>query len=168
MMKKMMTTTMIHRVISQQEILIHRLPFIQIFGRNQHRRLHRSDGPPKTSHDGKKEHKDQEQISRLYLHIGPAGDIWTGDSIFAAKHLQPDYVKSLALFLPDDNDLTIDDIEKELTIFRQHEKLVEILEDDVDLALELYDNECFPKLLIDELHRRIVNNDNEDDDDVHD
>lgn len=35
--------------------------------------------------------------SKLYLHIGPSGDCWTGASIFAAKHLQPDYVKSIEL-----------------------------------------------------------------------
>ena len=30
-----------------------------------------------------------------YLHIAPDGDWWTGDEIFAAKHLQPDYVRSV-------------------------------------------------------------------------
>jgi hypothetical protein len=33
----------------------------------------------------------------LYLHVGPSGECWTGDEIFAAKHLQPDYVKSVPL-----------------------------------------------------------------------
>ena len=33
----------------------------------------------------------------LYLHVGPSGDCWTGPSIFAAKHLPPDYVKSIPL-----------------------------------------------------------------------
>ena len=33
----------------------------------------------------------------LYLHISPSGDWWTGPEIFAAKHLQPDYVKSIPL-----------------------------------------------------------------------
>ena len=32
-----------------------------------------------------------------YFHIAPSGDWWTGPSIFAAKHLQPDYVKSIKL-----------------------------------------------------------------------
>lgn len=32
-----------------------------------------------------------------YLHVGPSGDFWTGHEVFAAKHLQPDYVKSVAL-----------------------------------------------------------------------
>ena len=33
----------------------------------------------------------------LFLHVGPSGDCWTGPSIFAAKHLPPDYVKSIPL-----------------------------------------------------------------------
>jgi hypothetical protein len=33
----------------------------------------------------------------VYLHVGPSGDCWTGPSLFAAKHLQPNYVKSLLL-----------------------------------------------------------------------
>ena len=33
----------------------------------------------------------------LYLHVPPSGDVWTGHEMFAAKHLQPDYVKSVSL-----------------------------------------------------------------------
>lgn len=33
--------------------------------------------------------------NQLYLHIAPCGDFWSGDEVFAAKHLQPDYVKSI-------------------------------------------------------------------------
>jgi len=33
----------------------------------------------------------------MYFHISPSGDWWTGPSIFAAKHLQPDYVKSIPI-----------------------------------------------------------------------
>mmetsp|Transcript_705 Transcript_705/g.1166 ORF Transcript_705/g.1166 Transcript_705/m.1166 type:complete len:152 (+) Transcript_705:113-568(+) len=33
----------------------------------------------------------------VYFHISPSGDWWTGPSIFAAKHLQPDYVKSIPI-----------------------------------------------------------------------
>ena len=32
---------------------------------------------------------------RLYLHVAPCGDYWTGHEVFAAKHLNPDYVKSI-------------------------------------------------------------------------
>jgi hypothetical protein len=42
-----------------------------------------------SSIDGKKD--------SIYLHIGPSGDFWTGSAIFAAKHLQPGYVKSILL-----------------------------------------------------------------------
>ena len=32
-----------------------------------------------------------------YLHLAPDGDYWTGREIFAAKHLQPDYVRSVPI-----------------------------------------------------------------------
>lgn len=63
----------------------------------------------------------------LYLHVGPSGDCWTGRSIFAAKHLQPDYVQSIAL--PDDMDSAA---------------LVALLEQDVGLAQEVYDTKKLP------------------------
>lgn len=34
---------------------------------------------------------------QMYLHIAPCGDFWTDTEIFAAKHLQPDYVKSIPI-----------------------------------------------------------------------
>ena len=40
---------------------------------------------------------DGGDAARLYLHVGPSGDFWTGPSIFAAKHLQPGYVRSVEL-----------------------------------------------------------------------
>jgi len=33
----------------------------------------------------------------MYFHVSPSGDWWTGPSIFAAKHLQPDYVRSIPM-----------------------------------------------------------------------
>lgn len=60
--------------------------------------------------------------AQLYLHIGPSGDSWTGAAMFAAKHLQPGYVKSIAL--------------------PKHTKAEEVealLASDLDLALKLYD-----------------------------
>jgi len=42
------------------------------------------------SADGGSDKKNQ-----LYLHIAPCGDYWSGHEVFAAKHLQPDYVKSI-------------------------------------------------------------------------
>jgi cyclic pyranopterin monophosphate synthase len=59
----------------------------------------------------------------MYLHVGPNGDVWTGTAMFAAKHLPPDYVKSVEL-------------DEEL---QQHGDLVvEVLEDHSDWAQEIY------------------------------
>ena len=63
----------------------------------------------------------------LYLHVGPAGECWTGHSLFAAKHLQPDYVRSIAI--PDDTDPAT---------------LVSMLEDDPLTAQQIYDQSSFP------------------------
>lgn len=38
---------------------------------------------------------DHTQNKSRYLHVAPCGDHWVGSSIFAAKHLQPDYVRSI-------------------------------------------------------------------------
>lgn len=37
------------------------------------------------------------KTENLYLHVSPDGDWWTGHEMFAAKHLQPDYVRSIVL-----------------------------------------------------------------------
>jgi hypothetical protein len=66
-----------------------------------------------------------------FLHVGPSGDCWTGGSIFAAKHLQPDYVKSIPL--------------------PSHicaESLLELLEDNQKLAQQVYDDEKLPAHLV--------------------
>jgi hypothetical protein len=59
----------------------------------------------------------------LYLHVGPSGDCWTGASIFAAKHLQPDYVKSIKL----PSNVSSEEIEQ-------------LLENDIELAKQIYDS----------------------------
>ena len=74
---------------------------------------------------------------KLYLHVGPAGECWTGASIFAAKHLQPDYVKSVQL--PDDF------VENPSAI----EHLLEELEEDPATAQQIYDSEQIPEALLD-------------------
>jgi hypothetical protein len=74
-----------------------------------------------SSHDGDK----------VYLHVGPAGDCWTGDNIFAAKHLMPDYVKSILL----PNDLST-------------EILLEEMEENPDLGQQAYDTELLPEVLV--------------------
>ena len=103
------------------------------------------------------------QIRNKYLHIGPSGDSWISYSIFAAKHLQPDYVKSLPLFLQegdgtpnDGSTITGKYYELLLEIFRQEEQLIEILEEDVELSLKLYDSGSFSMDLVQELHQRII------------
>jgi hypothetical protein len=73
---------------------------------------------------------------RLFLHVGPDGDCWTGKSIFAAKHLQPDYVQSIEI--PRDMDAVT---------------LVEYLEDQPTVAQEIYDTKKFPTELLERLRQ---------------
>jgi len=67
----------------------------------------------------------------MYLHLGPSGDCWTGDSIFAAKHLQPDYVRSIPLKSGTCTDT-----------------LLEVLEENENWAQEIYDTQSFPSDLM--------------------
>jgi hypothetical protein len=69
---------------------------------------------------------DDEEV--LYLHVSPAGDCWTAPSLFAAKHLTPDYVVSLAL--PCEAAVAAD--------------LLALLEGDVRLAQQVYDEKALP------------------------
>ena len=69
--------------------------------------------------------------TKLFLHVGPSGDCWTGTSIFAAKHLQPDYVKSVPL-------------PAGVCV----ETLVEIVEQDSKLAQDIYDGGELPDELL--------------------
>lgn len=69
-----------------------------------------------------------------YLHVGPSGDCWTGDSIFAAKHLQPNYVKSIPLLMMKEETFCVD-------------TLLEALEDNEDWGREIYDTEEIPSKL---------------------
>lgn len=75
---------------------------------------------------------------KLYLHVGPSGDAWTGYSLYAAKHLQPDYVKSLPLDATAVNEENVD-------------LFLELLEDDLneggDWAQTIYDNGRLPEEL---------------------
>jgi hypothetical protein len=71
---------------------------------------------------------------KLYLHIGPSGDCWTGSSIFAAKHLQPDYVKSVEI--PSDVDV---------------DALVQLIDDDSSAQTLIYDNASIPHYIMKKL-----------------
>ena len=73
-------------------------------------------------------------LSTLYLHVGPSGDCWTGSSIYAAKHLQPDYVKSIPL--PSNVDVDL---------------LLERLEEQSQLSQQIYDSGEFPSGLLESL-----------------
>ena len=88
---------------------------------------------------------------QVYLHVGPSGDCWTGSSLFAAKHLQPDYVKSLAL-------------PPHLTE-EQRERLVDRLQDRPDVAQQMYDTGVLPPDLLGTLLMDIDDDDDDDDDD---
>lgn len=73
----------------------------------------------------------------LYLHVGPSGDCWTGSTIFAAKHLQPDYVKSI--LLPDN--ICVD-------------SLVEHLEEDSTLMQQAYDDGALPPQVLQQVEKK--------------
>jgi hypothetical protein len=75
-----------------------------------------------------------QDTTALYLHVGPSGDCWTGHSIFAAKHLQPDYVKSVKL-------------EPETCV----DTLLEVLEENDNWARQVYDHGALPDDLLDHL-----------------
>jgi hypothetical protein len=66
---------------------------------------------PRRSSTPDDDHDDHD--ARLYLHVGPCGDFWTGRSIFAAKHLQPGYVRSVELDVSLDVDALLDLLQKE-------------------------------------------------------
>lgn len=72
-------------------------------------------------------------LDQVYLHVGPSGDCWTGSSLFAAKHLEPEYVTSIPL--PPDTCL---------------DTLMEALEeeDNVKLMQQVYDTGVLPPHLL--------------------
>lgn len=81
---------------------------------------------------------------KIYLHVGPSGDCWIGDAIFAAKHNQPGYVKSIALINEDTTNFKRSIIENNE---EEGDLLIEILDEHPEWAQEIYDNECFPESL---------------------
>jgi cytochrome c1 len=58
--------------------------------------------------------QSQSDSDDWFLHIGPSGDYWTGASLFAAKHLQPGYVKSIPI--PKDSQVTVEDHMEDLSV----------------------------------------------------
>eukprot|EP00535_Pseudo-nitzschia_heimii_P001795 CAMPEP_0197174410 /NCGR_PEP_ID=MMETSP1423-20130617/944_1 /TAXON_ID=476441 /ORGANISM="Pseudo-nitzschia heimii, Strain UNC1101" /LENGTH=105 /DNA_ID=CAMNT_0042623335 /DNA_START=226 /DNA_END=543 /DNA_ORIENTATION=+ len=90
---------------------------------------------------------------KIYLHIGPSGDSWIGDAIFAAKHNQPGYVKSIPLVNDDEinfcSTVTVDNEEK-------GKILIDALEEHPEWAQAIYDTECFPKPLLEHLDQIMI------------
>lgn len=90
-----------------------------------------------TSHHGSERRSTSDGAKAIlpkhhYLHIAPDGDWWTGDEIFAAKHLQPDYVRSVQI--PSEFD-----VEEwlESTFGEDDEKLTEAMQ-------QIYDEQKLP------------------------
>ena len=97
----------------------------------------------------------------LYLHVGPSGDCWTGDSIFAAKHLQPDYVKSIPLLTVNNSETDDDDIQQKI------DNLLEVLEDDQELTANIYDTESIPSDLLERIFWRLFKKSTEEEGTIH-
>lgn len=71
----------------------------------------------------------------LHQNIYVSGDFWIGSSIFAAKHLQPDYVKSIPI--PSGKNGTYFDVEQYLDDIEDDETKNQLLQ-------EIYDTNRFP------------------------
>ena len=80
---------------------------------------------------------DDPADDQTYLHVAPSGDWWTGPSIFAAKHLQPDYVRSIKIPADFDPELMLggDDHASAL-------KLLYRIYDDGELPAHLVEKGC--------------------------
>ena len=87
---------------------------------------------------GNKDTNKNDSKTTIYLHIGPSGDCWTGHSIFAAKHLQPDYVRSVPLPPNFQNDEHV-------------EALLEAIGEDSTLQHQIYDETKIPISLFDKI-----------------
>lgn len=70
-------------------------------------------------------------LDQIYLHVGPSGDCWTSTELYAAKHLQPDYVKSIPL-----------------PAHLEADGLVESLEGNSKLLQQIYDDGKLPEDLL--------------------
>ncbi|KAL9181726.1 hypothetical protein ACHAXT_012069 [Thalassiosira profunda] len=89
---------------------------------------------------------------KMYMHVSPSGDWWTGSAIFAAKHLQPDYVKSVPL--PDGFDPNAyfggEDEDGEEESDMQQPKLKLNWEEKQNLLHQIYDEGKLPSELLGE------------------
>ena len=121
---------------------------------------------------------EEEEVDKVhtnyYLHIGPSyGDYWIGDSIFAAKHLQPDYVKSIKL----SNNI---DVDRLLQVLDEEQEKQEKQEDEIDTTAEendgfkptpttssrdIYDTGIIPKYILEKSYRQSKTNTNNNNND---
>jgi hypothetical protein len=89
--------------------------------------------------------------ARLYLHVGPSGDFWTGPSIFAAKHLTPGYVRSVELGRSLDVDALLELLDEEEDEEKEGEGEEEEDEgggDDASWTRTIYDEGALPPDLL--------------------
>jgi hypothetical protein len=98
--------------------------------------------------------------SHNYLHVGPSGDCWIGPSIFAAKHLQPDYVKSIALppdFVADhyEADKKTDIMFAKCLPNEKTTQLLAKLEGNLKLSQQIYDTGIIPNRILDDIRQEI-------------
>ena len=91
---------------------------------------------------------DGGDAARLYLHVGPSGDFWTGPSIFAAKHLTPGYVRSVELGRSLDADALLELLDEEDEKKGEEEEDDEGGGDDASWTRTIYDEGALPPELL--------------------
>jgi hypothetical protein len=147
------TATSTRRLVSSARTMLvqndnnnqYNIPFrINQSGLFTDRRYNSTSSEESNPKDDNSDNDDDQPKTKKYLHVGPCGgDVWIGDSIFAAKHLQPNYVKSIPLneefAAGTENYIDIDDLFEDLVI--------EILEQRFDRTKKLYDTGRIPKEL---------------------
>ena len=77
-----------------------------------------------------------------------SGDWWTGPSIFAAKHLQPDYVKSIPIPAEFDPNKYFSENEDELEnglSWEEQQRLLQKIYDDGKLPAHFFSNTASPQ-----------------------
>ena len=96
----------------------------------------------------KSSHTEEVGCAPTYLHVGPGGDCWTGPTMFAAKHLQPDYVQSIELPREFSTDLSLSS------------SMIAMLEEDPGTAQQIYDAKALPEDLLERIQKYQISNEN--------
>ena len=87
-------------------------------------------------------HANTHETKTLYLHISPDGDWWTGYELFAAKHMQPDFVKLVVFpdtWLADKDEYYIETYIQKMYDSDELEKLMRETYDTGSLPLRVLD-----------------------------